>query len=485
MKKRIIATVISALMLMNVTVQAYEFECYDTTKRSVSEAADELGLSFEEYKEYMFLDEAVPEWEAEHTAELKTRVVPVIEAINMTVDEFKEGYGLTIDITDDTIMCEVYDNMSLSHCWGDSYAEAVEYYGVADFVTPETLYGTIRLDIEKKEMDAVDRTVFSDVGYSHWARYYINEMLEGKIIDGYNDGTFLPEKNVTRAEFAKIFASCANLVTEDYENKYSDVSTDLWYAPYVNAVSEYIDTENGEFMPDLSATREVVATAISKYLGISDKASSDLLEERFTDDDTVSEKNAVYVADAVEKGIIDGFEDNTIRGGDSLTRAQAAAVIYRAFYEYYEAAAVNSTVVAKVGDIEITLGDALYTTGFDEDADLSDREVLTQQITYVAQNTAKAFAYTVIAKEDGITFANADRRNILAYRASLSSGIGYRKYCTHLKSSGTSIEYINRYVENLAYGELILEKYGEDETLERISKIEITIYEDAIKGIEL
>lgn len=485
MKKRIIATVISAIMLVSVTAQAYEIKGYDTTKRSVAEAADEMGMSFEEYKEYTLINKDTQGWESEHEAELKTKVMPVIELMNMTVDEFKEDCGLTLDITEDTTMCEVYDNMPLSHYWDDYYAEEVELYGLTDRVTPETLYGEVRLEVEKQQMDAVERVTFSDVGYAHWAHYYITQMQKIEVIDGYNDGTYLPEKTVTRAEFAKIFAVATGMNTEEYENKYSDVSEDIWYAPYVNAVSEYIDAENGEFMPELPATREVVATAISKYLGTSDEVSSELLKEKFTDADTVSEKNAVYVADAVTKGIIDGFDDDTIRGGDSLTRAQAATVVYRALNEYVQIPKAYYTVVAKVGDFEITLGDAVYTIGLGTDVDLNDQSVLTTQIKAAVNGTANYFRYTALAKAEGITFTDTDRRKIIGYRAQYTSVLGYRKYCEYLNSYGTDIEYLNSYMEMLAYAEKLLEKYSEEEIEKKAETVEVKIYNDIIEKITL
>lgn len=485
MKRKIISVIISALMLLGTTVQAYDFEYYDTTKKSVAEAADEAGMTFEEYKFYMLLNENTLSWEPEHLADLKTPALPVIELSGYTVDEFKEGYGLTLDINENTIMCELYDNMPLSYYWGDDYDAAVEYYGVAGDVTPETLYGTIRPGVEKKEVDAVERKTFSDVDYSHWAHYYITQMLNSKVIDGYNDGTYLPEKTVTRSEFAKIFAVATGQKTDNYENKYSDVSDDIWYAPYVNAVSDYIDAENGEFKPEAPATREVVATAVSKYLGVSVDASAQLLKEKFTDADTVSEKNAVYVADAVEKGIIDGFDDDTIRGNDTLTRAQAATVLYRVLNEYVDIPDAYYEVVAKVGDFEITLGDALYTVGFAENVDLNDPEVLKDQIRYSVEMTAGDFRYTVLAQNEGMTFTTNEKRDVVAYRSQYTSILGYRKYCELLKKYGTDIEYFNSYIDTVGYYEKLLQKYTEEEISEKISKIEVEVYEDIIENITL
>lgn len=42
---------------------------------------------------------------------------------------------------------------------------------------------------------------FSDIG-DHWATYYINQAFENKWIEGYEDGTFRPNRDITRAEMA-------------------------------------------------------------------------------------------------------------------------------------------------------------------------------------------------------------------------------------------------------------------------------------------
>ncbi len=50
---------------------------------------------------------------------------------------------------------------------------------------------------------------FSDVPQTHWAYTYINELSDKGIINGYQDGTYKPEKNVTRGEFFKLIMTSA------------------------------------------------------------------------------------------------------------------------------------------------------------------------------------------------------------------------------------------------------------------------------------
>ena len=47
-------------------------------------------------------------------------------------------------------------------------------------------------------------TIFSDVKSSHWASGYINKAVENGIINGFPDGTFLPEDNVTYEQIVKM-----------------------------------------------------------------------------------------------------------------------------------------------------------------------------------------------------------------------------------------------------------------------------------------
>ena len=103
-------------------------------------------------------------------------------------------------------------------------------------------------------------TIFSDIS-GHWAEKTINKWKSQGIIAGYPDGTFQPDKYVTRAELAKIVALAFDLkekgpLTEyfdpryypwvndpglDYPNReYADLDSSAWYYPYVECAAQYI-----------------------------------------------------------------------------------------------------------------------------------------------------------------------------------------------------------------------------------------------------
>ncbi|MFI3211535.1 MAG: S-layer homology domain-containing protein, partial [Peptostreptococcaceae bacterium] len=54
------------------------------------------------------------------------------------------------------------------------------------------------------EMKMSNKGSFPDVATSHWAYDYITDYAQRGILDGYQDGTFKPNQNITRAEFMKV-----------------------------------------------------------------------------------------------------------------------------------------------------------------------------------------------------------------------------------------------------------------------------------------
>ena len=52
---------------------------------------------------------------------------------------------------------------------------------------------------------------FWDVSKDHWAFEYIAELTNRGVISGYNDGSFKPNRTVTRAEWAKIMVGAAGM----------------------------------------------------------------------------------------------------------------------------------------------------------------------------------------------------------------------------------------------------------------------------------
>ena len=109
---------------------------------------------------------------------------------------------------------------------------------------------------------------FSDVAFTAWYNNGVSTAANAGIVAGYPDGTFLPNNNITRAEFATI---AARFLSEAYAGP--DLFTDIsghWAAEYINRaanagwISGYPD---GSFHPDAYITRAEAVTLVNNMLG--------------------------------------------------------------------------------------------------------------------------------------------------------------------------------------------------------------------------
>lgn len=82
-------------------------------------------------------------------------------------------------------------------------------------------------------------SAFSDIEHN-WYRESVLELKNQWVINGFDDGTYAPSENTTRAELLKILLNSAEveLKTDWGESCFSDVSTDIWYAKYICTAEE-------------------------------------------------------------------------------------------------------------------------------------------------------------------------------------------------------------------------------------------------------
>ena len=180
---------------------------------------------------------------------------------------------------------------------------------------------------------------FSDVPPNHWAFNSIEALADRKAINGYPDGNFHPERTVSREEFAKIMVMAAGLTPiPAAASTYADVPLTYWASPYIETARPYITAYQNQdqlyFYPTAGALREDIAVAVAKLRGL-DPARADLalLDAMFTDVSSISPVARPYVALAVEQDIITGYTDGTFRGQGTITRSEAAAILWRAFQQ--------------------------------------------------------------------------------------------------------------------------------------------------------
>lgn len=178
---------------------------------------------------------------------------------------------------------------------------------------------------------------FDDIaGVKDWAGRQIAVAAAKGIIDGREEGTFVPAGNVTRAEFAKLIVKTFGLESTTAKESFTDVNVGDWYQPYVAAAAEagLIDGRaEGIFAPNETITRAELATIASRALTkVKSYKAVEAVETALADLTDASDVNASLkagVAFAAEQGLVVGQDAGKFNPNAATTRAEAAVVIYR------------------------------------------------------------------------------------------------------------------------------------------------------------
>lgn len=131
------------------------------------------------------------------------------------------------------------------------------------------------------EESIVDMT-FTDVKEGDWFYDSVIALAKAGIVEGYGDGTFKPEESITRAEFVTIMVRYTKLTKGTGSPGFSDVDADHWAAGYIKAAEDarYVKGyPDGTFRPEKELSRAETVTIINRILdreGSADNIPSDL-----------------------------------------------------------------------------------------------------------------------------------------------------------------------------------------------------------------
>lgn len=167
---------------------------------------------------------------------------------------------------------------------------------------------------------------FTDTA-GHWAAKEIGVLAARNVISGYLDGSFKPEKPLTRAELAALLTRFLGLKAIAPGNAFSDVPPDAWYAGAVATVREegLMFGAGGKFRPNATLTREELAAVAVRVAGISTRD----LTPTFADAQMIAPWARQVVATAAAAGLMSGVGENRFAPKALVTRAQVAAILYR------------------------------------------------------------------------------------------------------------------------------------------------------------
>jgi uncharacterized YkwD family protein len=170
---------------------------------------------------------------------------------------------------------------------------------------------------------------FDDVAGMTWAEESVSSLSQQGIINGYEDGTFKPNNNISRQEAAVMMVRAVLSDKESgFQADYTDVDTDSFYYEAISAASDH-DLFNGypdgTFRPKENITRAESAKILVSAFD-------------FTGSETVFSDVRGHWAESditalLAKGITTGYPDGTYKPGNSITRAEFAVLLDRSLKE--------------------------------------------------------------------------------------------------------------------------------------------------------
>ena len=185
---------------------------------------------------------------------------------------------------------------------------------------------------------------FPDVNSDYWAAKQINELNEKGVIVGYPDGTFQPDENVTRAEFASMAIKA--LGQEDIHVaqpvNFTDITKDFWAYDSIQKAL-YFDlitnkSSEDKFRPDDSVSRaESITMAVNALTTqeISDYKALTALQD-YADLKDIPQEFLIPAGKAQILNMlvtIPSSGDKKIEAKRPATRAEVAAILYRMIEE--------------------------------------------------------------------------------------------------------------------------------------------------------
>ncbi len=168
---------------------------------------------------------------------------------------------------------------------------------------------------------------FFDVPDTYWAKDEIYYAKENNWIEGKTQNMFEPETSLTRAEFATLICRVLGYNVGKEETIYMDVNNH-WASGYINVVSKagiMNGYGNGIFKPDENITREETIKVLS-YL-INDKYElglefTDVLKTRWS---------YKFIEKMSGLGLVKGYENGYFMPENPIKRSEIITILYRMF----------------------------------------------------------------------------------------------------------------------------------------------------------
>lgn len=250
---------------------------------------------------------------------------------DVTVSPARPERGDTVTVTVEPDDRYKVEDVTVTDRNGDPVEVSLKNDGTYTFVQPA---GKVEIEVTY----AVDMP-FTDVPKDAWYIDGAEYVYANYIMNGTGETTFGPNTTVSRGMIVQILYNLVGNPDVEGDTDFTDVTDDYWSAKAIAwAVNNGVVNgfEDGTFRPDENMTREQMAAILQNFasqMGLDVSASGDL--SNFTDIPEGEYWSRDALAWAYAEGLLAGTSDSTMDPAGQASRAQIAVIMMR-FCEQYE-----------------------------------------------------------------------------------------------------------------------------------------------------
>jgi hypothetical protein len=187
---------------------------------------------------------------------------------------------------------------------------------------------------------------FTDI-QGHWAADFISALAKQGLISGFSDGTFKPEAQISRAEYAALLVKAFNPTPKRPAKQFPDVPDNFWAKDAIQQAyrSQFISgLPDNTFRPNEIIQRVQVIVSVVSGLGlsVSDPNALSVYDDRNAIPDYAKDE----VVTATKKKIVVNYPQlKQLNPNKNATRAEVAAIVYQALVNANQVSAITSPYI--------------------------------------------------------------------------------------------------------------------------------------------
>ena len=185
-------------------------------------------------------------------------------------------------------------------------------------------------------VNVYEPAIFTDTVYDAWYAPHVDDVYDNNLMNGVSSDRFAPNRPLTRAMVATVIYRIAGSPGTEAASPFTDVPAGLWYSDAIAWAAENGIVNgfgNGIFRPDRNITREQLAAILYRYTLSREMRMDEGADlSAFPDSARVQSYARAAMGWAVATGLVNGVAGGGVtelRPRDSATRAQFATIVSR------------------------------------------------------------------------------------------------------------------------------------------------------------